>query len=96
MEKIDVAGLSPEIIEYIQGLENKVKKQQLRIDNLMETLAKAQKAMFGQSSEKSRYVLGDNEEQLSQLLRRDVSNLFRFLWPLKLWPLAHPAVCSRG
>ncbi len=65
MEKIDVTGLSPEIIAYIQGLENKVENQQVRIDSLMETLAKTQKSMYGQSSEKSRYVLGDNEEQLS-------------------------------
>jgi transposase len=65
MEKIDKTGLSPEIIEYIQGLETKVETQQVRIDNLMETLAKTQKAMYGQSSEKSRYVLGENADQLS-------------------------------
>ena len=57
MEKIDLTGLLPEQIEYISGLEKQVENQKLRIDQLMEILAKSQKSMYGQSSEKSRYVL---------------------------------------
>ena len=65
MEKIDLTGLLPEQIEYISGLEKQVENQKLRIDQLMEILAKSQKSMYGQSSEKSRYVLGDENGQIS-------------------------------
>ena len=72
MEKIDRTGLSPEQIEYISSLENKanelsktVESQKLRIDQLMDILAKSQKAMYGRSSEKSKYVLGEESDQLS-------------------------------
>jgi transposase len=72
MEKIDMTGLSPEQIEYILSLEKKsnelsqtIEDQKIRIDQLMDILAKSQKAMYGQSSEKSRYVLGEDSNQLS-------------------------------
>lgn len=65
MKKIDLTGLLPEQIEYISDLEKQVENQKLRIDQLMEVLAKSQKSMYGQSSEKSRYVLGEENGQIS-------------------------------
>ena len=69
---MDFAGLSPEVTAYISGLETrleeqsqKVETQQIQIDKLMGMLAKMQKDMYGQSSEKSRYVLGDDPNQVS-------------------------------
>lgn len=72
MQKIDFTGLSPDQIEYISSLEKRteelstmVESQQFRIDQLMELLVKSQKALYGQSSEKSRYVLGEESGQIS-------------------------------
>jgi transposase len=72
MEKIDKSGLTPEQIEYITKLEKReaeltqtIEAQKMHINNLMDILAKSQKAMFGRSSEKSRYVLGEDSNQLS-------------------------------
>ena len=69
---IDVRGLSPEVTEYISRLENQVQEQsktvesqKIRIDRLMDILAKFQKTMYGQSSEKNRYVLGEDNDQIS-------------------------------
>ena len=64
MEKINLTGLSPEVTAYISQLETQVKTQQARIDQLTEMLAKMQKAMYGQSSEKRRYVLEKDPNQL--------------------------------
>ena len=64
MEKINFTGLSPEVTAYISQLETQVKTQQARIDQLTEMLAKMQKAMYGQSSEKRRYVLEKDPNQL--------------------------------
>lgn len=58
MRKIDLTGVSPEINEYITSLEK-------RVENLTEMLAKLQKAVYGQSSEKTRYVMGEEPEQIS-------------------------------
>jgi transposase len=72
MEKIDKSGLTPEQIEYISKLEKReaeltrtIEDQKMRINNLMDILAKSQKAMFGRSSEKSKYVLGEDSNQIS-------------------------------
>jgi transposase len=72
METIDKSGFTPEQIEYISELEKEkselnktIEDQKIRINNLMDILAKSQKAMFGRSSEKSRYVLGEDSDQLS-------------------------------
>jgi hypothetical protein len=65
MENIDISGLSPTQIEYISSLEKKVESQQFHINQLMDILAKSQKALYGRSSEKSRYVLGEDDGQLS-------------------------------
>ena len=72
MQKINVTGLSPDQIEYISSMEKRmdelskeVASQQLRIDQLMELLVKSQKAIYGRSSEKSRYVLGEESGQVS-------------------------------
>lgn len=72
MEMIDKSGLTPEQIEYITKLEKReveltqtIEAQKIRINNLMDILAKSQKAMFGSSSEKSRYVLGEDSNQIS-------------------------------
>ena len=64
MEKINFTGLSPEVTAYISQLETQVKTQQARIDQLTEMLAKMQKTMYGQSSEKRRYVLEKDPNQL--------------------------------
>jgi len=70
MEKMLLEGLPPLVIEYIGSLENMLEKQQaqldqmqVRLDQLTELLILAQKARFGSSSEKARYVLGDGFEQ---------------------------------
>jgi len=72
MEKIDLKGLPPKVNEYISRLENQVQEQsktvesqKVRIDQLMDILAKFQKTTFGQSSEKSKYVLGGDNGQIS-------------------------------
>jgi len=72
MNKIDYSGLSSEQIEYISSLEKHtdelsktVESQQIRIEQLTELLIKSQKAMYGQSSEKRRYVFGEDSAQLS-------------------------------
>lgn len=72
METIDKSGFTPEQIEYISELENEkaeltqtIEAQKMRINNLMDILAKSQKAMFGRSSEKSKYVLGEDSNQIS-------------------------------
>lgn len=74
---MDRTGLSPEVTTYIENLERQVEQQstqlqeqsktvetlQVRVDRLTQMLQGLQKSMFGQSSEKRRYVLG--EDQLS-------------------------------
>jgi len=74
-----LTGLSPEVTAYILSLETQLKEQttqlqertktlesqKIRIDQLMEMLANFQKAMYGQSSEKRKYVLGEEDNQLS-------------------------------
>jgi len=72
MKKIDLTGLSPEVNEYISRLENQlqeqaktVESQKVRIDRLMDILANFQKTIYGQSSEKRRYVLGEDDNQIS-------------------------------
>ncbi|HHW06637.1 MAG TPA: IS66 family transposase, partial [Clostridia bacterium] len=57
MEKINVEGLSPEVTAYIAHLE-------AQVEQLEEKLARLQKAMFGPSSEKRRYVLEHDPNQL--------------------------------
>lgn len=79
MEKINLEGVSPKIISYITRLETQlteqstqlqvqsqtVESQKVRINQLMNRLANFQKALYGQSSEKSKYVLGEDTQQLS-------------------------------
>ncbi len=72
MQKIDFNGLSPEQIEYISSLETQtgelaktVESQQIRIEQLTDLLAKSQKAIYGQSSEKRRYVFDEDNGQVS-------------------------------
>lgn len=65
MKKIDVTGLSPDQIEYVSSLEKTVENQQIRIEQLTELLVKSQKALYGQSSEKRRYVFEEDNGQLS-------------------------------
>jgi hypothetical protein len=52
-------GLSAPATEYINGLENKLAQMQNQIENLTEMLLLAQKARFGSSSEKAKYILSD-------------------------------------
>jgi len=73
--RLHITGLSPGQIEYILRLEKQaaraeelsqtVEAQRMSIDQLMDILARSQKAMYGRSSEKSRYVLGEESNQLS-------------------------------
>jgi transposase len=65
MQKIDFTGLSPEQIEYVSSLEKTVENQQIRIEQLIELLVKSQKALYGQSSEKRRYVFDEDSGQIS-------------------------------
>ncbi|WP_430734241.1 IS66 family transposase [Fodinisporobacter ferrooxydans] len=72
MKTIDLESLSPEITEYILKLETQlqeqtktVEDQRIRIDQLMNMLSNFQKTLYGQSSEKSKYVLGEDSQQLS-------------------------------
>jgi transposase len=65
MQKIDITGLSPDQIEYVSSLEKIVENQQIRIEQLTELLVKSQKALYGQSSEKRRYVFGEDSGQIS-------------------------------
>lgn len=67
MENVNLQGFSPEAEAYIKTLEDTIHKQQLRIDQLTEMLLRMQKNMYGQSSEKSRYVLGKDGEETAQL-----------------------------
>jgi len=79
MKKQDLTGLSPDITEYISSIETQlneqttqlqkqsktVESQKVHIDRLMAMLANFQKTMYGQSSEKSKYVLGEDNNQIS-------------------------------
>ena len=65
MEKLTLEGLPAPAIEYISALENRLDKQQAQIDRLTELLLLAQKARFGASSEKAKYILSDDNEQQS-------------------------------
>ena len=67
MLNMKLTGIAPEIETYINELEKQLQEQdksletmQLRINQLMEQLAKAQRSLYGQSSEKSKYVLNDS------------------------------------
>jgi len=69
MKKMNLNDTKNNTISYINELEKKVteqekalQEQQMRIDKLQEMLAKSQKALYGQSSEKSRYVLGEMDQ----------------------------------
>lgn len=63
MEKLSFEGLPTPVIEYIGGLEDRLQKMQSQIERLTETLLLAQKARFGPSSEKAKYILSEGYEQ---------------------------------
>lgn len=72
MESINFTGLSPDVTTYISKLKTKLQEQtktleeqKLRIDQLENILIKMQKSMYGQSSEKRKYVLGEDRNQPS-------------------------------
>lgn len=72
MKTLDMKGLAPEITAYISGLEKQlqeqaktIESQKVSIDRLTDMLVKFQKTMYGQSSEKRKYVLGEDTNQLS-------------------------------
>jgi len=79
MKTIDCTGLEPDVTEYISRLETQlneqknqlqeqsktVESQNVRIVQLIDMLANLQKSMYGQSSEKSKYVLGEEDNQIS-------------------------------
>jgi hypothetical protein len=72
MEKSIFEGLPAPVIEYISSLEKllekhqeSLEKQQVQIDRLTELLRLAQKAQFGSSSEKAKYILDGCEQQLN-------------------------------
>ena len=59
MDKVLLEGLPAPALEYIGALERRLEKLQAQIDNMTELLLLAQKARFGSSSEKAKYVLAD-------------------------------------
>jgi len=59
MSKVDLTGLSPEIIAYINSLEIQLAQQTQRVEKLTTMLSNLQKSMYGQSSEKSQYIFGE-------------------------------------
>ena len=79
MKTIDCTGVAPDVTEYILRLETQlneqttqlqeqsktVESQKVRIVRLIDMLANLQKSMYGQSSEKSKYVLGEENNQIS-------------------------------
>ena len=79
MKTLDLTGLAPEVTAYISGLETQLQEQaarlqeqaqtlesqKVRIDRLTDMLVRFQKAMYGQSSEKRKYVLGEETNQIS-------------------------------
>jgi transposase len=88
MKTIDLKGVSPQITAYISTLETQLKEQttqlqeqsktvesqKVRIDRLMDMLANFQKTMYGQSSEKSKYVLGEDPNQISLFNEAEVES----------------------
>ena len=65
MRTFDLTSLSPEITAYITSLETQVQDLKVHVDRLTNILTNFQKAMYGQSSEKRKYVLGQDENQPS-------------------------------
>ena len=55
--------LPVDVTEYISNLESAVEKKDAQIERLTEMFLAAQKARFGSSSEKAKYVLNDGYEQ---------------------------------
>lgn len=79
-----MTGLSHEQIEHISSLESKVNElsktiesQKMRIDQLMDILAKSQKTMYGRASEKSRYALGEESNQLLLFNETEQANIVK-------------------
>lgn len=102
MNKINLAGLPPEIIAYITKLESqvqeqstKIENQKVRIDNLMTMLANFQKTLYGQSSEKSRYVLGTDSNQLALFNEAEVEANRNALEPQKVTVSGHTRKAKR-
>ena len=72
MKTLDLTGLAPEVTAYISSLETQLQEQtktveslKMRIERLTDILVNFQKTMYGQSSEKKKYVLGEDTNQLS-------------------------------
>ena len=63
MEKMVFDGLPAPVNEYINSLENRLGKMEIQVDRLTELLLLAQKARFGSSSEKAKYILSDEYSQ---------------------------------
>lgn len=79
-----MTGLSHEQIEHISSLESKdnelsktIESQKMRIDQLMDILAKSQKMMYGRASEKSRYALGEESNQLLLFNETEQANIVK-------------------
>lgn len=109
MKAIDLKDVSPEITEYIARLETQLKEQTLqlqeqsktvesqkiRIDRLMDMLSKFQKSMYGQSSEKSKYVLGDDPHQISLFNEAEAEANKKAPEPTKVTVSAHSRKAKR-
>jgi len=65
MENQILVSLPGQVIEYINKLEKRLESQQVQIDRLTELLRLAQKARFGSSSEKAKYIYPEGIEQLT-------------------------------
>lgn len=80
MKNLNLTGLDPAVTEYISKLETqleeqskKVETQQIHIDRLMDIVSNLQKTAYGQSSEKSKYLVND-ENQLSLFNEAEVES----------------------
>lgn len=109
MEKMNFTGLSPEVTAYISKLETQlqeqttqlqersktVETQKVRIDQLMGMLSKLQKSMYGQSSEKRKYVLGADNNQLSLFNEAEVEARRQATEPTKVSICGHTRKAKR-
>lgn len=67
----------------IEEQSKTVESQKVRIDRLMDMLANFQKSMYGRYSEKSKYVLGEDSNQISLFNEAEAESNSKALEPSK-------------
>lgn len=95
-------GLSPEVEEYISGLEKQldeqskmVQSQSVRIEQLTDIVVNLQKSLYGRSSEKSKYVMGADNEQLALFNEAEAEMNRKAPEPDKVTVLGHARKAKR-